>query len=718
MRATDDHHDAKYREAKDKIADLDNQIAVASSDINMFRLKLISTTRDALASALHNSSKKLFRLNPSEYYMDGNYGCLEGFKCEYYKKPSGGKKEIKYKTLLYSVLDAAHVSGRDLYVEIRSHTVPAPPDFNHDALLESYRAEVVQAEADEVERKRLADERAVEQQARKAKSKQILKDREDARNAVTDPDILRELDSEDAAHVKYMRSLVEGERPAGDTSEESDNSGDEIHINNDIRSDLDIEKQTEPQQSFDLNFDNLNVSSVVAKEVSAKARPQKMSKKINKLAKKTSNHVGEESEGSKSVGSNHNHNSIKHSKQSGAVRSQSPRTMKPKRAQSLSSDQEEDEDANSGEYYSSTDSELSNAAAKSVVRSSAHRKSQPLPKKNKKFGRSSFLRTSTSESPSSSPSMLGQLHVSVIDNLQKRRSASVHNIAADPRHTVEIDPSFPDLDGHPADNSLLHEIDESLVRPNYSDNDAEFEDEDHRNDAHGDRKRSRSPSDVLRTETKKRSKRAADPAKLLHKRELEAAAEEKKEEKKRDAKERRDESIFQRRVLELNNSQKSTIIAVDGETSENQSSGRKRRVTSGISGSYEAFYGVNLAINQAQLTDSDIIMGCTDIVLGTESASSSSSSSFSGSSSDQSRDTDYEVVTSYRKKSSEVCDRVLKQKLMKHLQIEIFKEITFERLIVEYAVAKRASVGVADDEIIDIDWFEVMNGFTVNLKQR
>jgi hypothetical protein len=76
------------------------------------------------------------------------------------------------------------------------------------------------------------------------------------------------------------------------------------------------------------------------------------------------------------------------------------------------------------------------------------------------------------------------------------------------------------------------------------------------------------------------------------------------------------------------------------------------------------------------------------------------------------------MVTSFRKRSGDAADRNLKEKLMKHLQMDIFKEITFERLITEYSVVKREACGAQDDEIVDIDWFGILNEFGKILKTR
>jgi hypothetical protein len=77
-----------------------------------------------------------------------------------------------------------------------------------------------------------------------------------------------------------------------------------------------------------------------------------------------------------------------------------------------------------------------------------------------------------------------------------------------------------------------------------------------------------------------------------------------------------------------------------------------------------------------------------------------------------------ESVTSFRKKFGDAADRNLKEKLMKHLQMDIFKEVTFERLITEYSIVKREACGAKDDEIVDIDWCDILAGFGTILKTR
>ncbi len=310
-----------------------------------------------------------------------------------------------------------------------------------------------------------------------------------------------------------------------------------------------------------------------------------------------------------------------------------------------------------------------------------------------------------------SMSMLQQVQGEICEELKtKKRGLSRHMF--DNSEVAEYDPTFPDLDGHPHNDSLLHEIDERLVNIDDSDDeDAEFEDQDpHTVNVGYDRKRSDSPTSSTASRPRgKKTERSLDPAKAQRQQAIQDAAAAKKEEKRLEAKNKRQEAVFQRRVLEANNNRRNDQKSETDED-QNNTSTRKRRATSGISASWTGFYGVNLALNQAQLRNSALIKGCADQILG-DATSSRDNALSSG-------EVDYSVVLSYRKQSGAVCDRVLKQKLMKHLQLDIFKEITFERLITEYSVAKRESVGVADDEIIDIDWFEVLDGFSVNLKHR
>jgi hypothetical protein len=67
---------------------------------------------------------------------------------------------------------------------------------------------------------------------------------------------------------------------------------------------------------------------------------------------------------------------------------------------------------------------------------------------------------------------------------------------------------------------------------------------------------------------------------------------------------------------------------------------------------------------------------------------------------------------------SKTCYLRFKQTLMEHMQVEIFERRTFERLAVAFVVAERQAVGALDNEIIDIDWFEVISEFGVNLRDR
>jgi hypothetical protein len=684
-RRTDNHSDDIFVTTMDQIQNLENLISICSRDINMYRLKLISETRDALTSALHKSKNRRFCLNTKSYYMDGNYGCSEGFKCEYYKKPSGKEAEVKFKTLLYTVLNDAFIAGRDLYAEIRNQTIPAPAEFSHDELLASYAADLIALDAAKMETKKKLEANAEKQKTAKEKSKQILQARaaELATRAELEvsPEAELAAQQEAIAHDVYMRKLVDGVRIAGDTSDDDDesdaaSSDSSINDHNDRdnhNGDKDSEECETYPQSLIKAHKKKRQNHDVSRDMSGVAANKKSHKKIT------------------------------------------PRNTTTSSQQS------------SSEYYSSTDSELSLHGDKSVKNVHSSRNNLRTTKV-KDRPTSTFLKPALSPMSlqSHSPgrvntfrntSMLEQVHSSVTQEMKQKARGRANHHMMDHSTVAEYDSSFPDLDGHPTNESLLHEIDESLVHADFSDNDAEFEDENDNTNVAWKRHPTNS-EEVKRAclDKKRRKSRHADPEKVKQRQMSDAAADAKREAKQVEAKLRRDNVVFQRRVLEANNGKTKEVSANETGTSHT----RKRRVTSGISASWTGFYGVNLALNQAQLSNSDLIKGCVDLVLGNASSSSSSalSSSSSSSSSSNITDADMNVVRSYRKQSGEVCDRVLKEKLMKHLQLEIFKEITFERLITEYSVAKREAAGVADDEIIDIDWFQVMDGFAVSLKYR
>jgi hypothetical protein len=63
-------------------------------------------------------------------------------------------------------------------------------------------------------------------------------------------------------------------------------------------------------------------------------------------------------------------------------------------------------------------------------------------------------------------------------------------------------------------------------------------------------------------------------------------------------------------------------------------------------------------------------------------------------------------------------DQQFKQALIKYMQIEIFKNFTFERHCVSYAMAKRQAVDALDKEILNIDWFDIISELSVNLRDR
>jgi hypothetical protein len=196
-------------------------------------------------------------------------------------------------------------------------------------------------------------------------------------------------------------------------------------------------------------------------------------------------------------------------------------------------------------------------------------------------------------------------------------------------------------------------------------------------------------------ETNKLSKKAA--------RDIERAAA--SEERSKNAKQARFEKIEERRF---------TACAVSPPVSdEDDDSGAKKRKYRASSGLDSPL--VNMYARDYKLTtlNKDIVRGAALDVLG--NIITSGDVIVDG---PENRSIKMAIVRNFQTKLNESCDAQLKQALMKYMQVEIFKEVTFERLIVAYVVAKRQAVGATDNEILDIDWFEVISEFGVNLRDR
>jgi hypothetical protein len=694
--------DELFVKAMDQIETMENGIGNASIEINRYRLQLVSNTRDSLASALHMSQGRRFRLSLGTYYMDGNYGINEGYKCEYYKKSSGKELEVNYKTFLWSALETAHSLGRDIMVEIRGSIISAPVGYSHDNLLDSYFADIASVEAEKLEKQKVAEERKEQTRAQKGKSKAILNARKKAESALTDPADILALEEEAAAMDVLVKSLVGGVRLPGDSSDENDDEDDEDEDDDGGgKSEVVSEGETEPQLEVVVatrqkNPDNGATSSSHTSSKHNKTGPSPRCEK-NKGSSRSSSAKHKTSYKILSKC----HEKTKNDR-TGSLKSKSRDTLNSHNASRLSGGRRRSHKRHTNHSttdYSSTDSEMEE-------QSDCDETQQQVAFEIHSGGHSS--RDFRSNVPTLLQQLEGQANSPVHKNRKTNKTAKkvTVNKTLDFNTVGEFDPSFPELDGHPLENSLLHDIDETLVRPlfnNNSDSEAEMEMEyeNHRSNVVA------SSSCDSRGSGRKRSKRAADPEKLKRRADVALAAEMRRNKKLAEAKVKRDQAVFQRRVLEANNGRSAAATGtpddkVDGKL-------RKRRVTSGLSEAWSGFYGRDMVINQqyTQPLNRELIIGCADIVLGNAPPHINAD-----------EDPDYAAVLSYRQQSGAVCDRVLKQKLMKHLQLDIFKEITFERLITEYSVAKRASVGVADDEIIDIDWFQVMGGFADNLKSR
>lgn len=220
----------QYRSDTVQIDAIIRDISIVHVNANKLRIDLIASSKDALASALQTSKRRYFCLIVGEYYMDVHAGGVRnGFKCEYYKKPNGKVwPKTNYKILLYDVLQSAHDNNRDLYSELRELIITPPSDFSHDNLLEVYRAERVQEEADRLKAEEL---RAVNLQKKKLnaeRNKKILEEKRVADEAITDPDLIEERELEKRQLHKLVTKLVSGVKQPGDSSDEDEEEEEEV----------------------------------------------------------------------------------------------------------------------------------------------------------------------------------------------------------------------------------------------------------------------------------------------------------------------------------------------------------------------------------------------------------------------------------------------------------------------------------------------------------
>jgi hypothetical protein len=197
-------------------------------------------------------------------------------------------------------------------------------------------------------------------------------------------------------------------------------------------------------------------------------------------------------------------------------------------------------------------------------------------------------------------------------------------------------------------------------------------------------------------ETNKLSKKAA--------RDIERAAA--FEERSKSAKQARFEKTEERRFA-------ACAVSPPASDEDGDDSGAKKRKYRASSGLDSPL--VNMYARDYKLTtlDKDIVRGIAMDVLGNVVTSGDVIAD-----GPENRNIKMAIVRNFQTKLNESCDIQLKQALMKYMQVEIFKEVTFERLIVAYVVAKRQAVGAMDNEILDIDWFEVISEFGVNLRDR
>jgi hypothetical protein len=133
---------------------------------------------------------------------------------------------------------------------------------------------------------------------------------------------------------------------------------------------------------------------------------------------------------------------------------------------------------------------------------------------------------------------------------------------------------------------------------------------------------------------------------------------------------------------------------------------RKARVSCALSQEQINLYVADYKLNEL---DRKLVKGASDQILMEDEAG------------DQIQDLDRmkkNMIKNYRQQLNASCDAAFKDEVAKHIHLEIFKEITIERLVTAYMIAKREAVGAKDGDIVHVDWFALLTEFSKSLKDK
>jgi hypothetical protein len=295
------------------------------------------------------------------------------------------------------------------------------------------------------------------------------------------------------------------------------------------------------------------------------------------------------------------------------------------------------------------------------------------------------------------------------------------------------------------DSSLLHEVDIGSDIDSDGQQDEEFDFENP-----GKLFSSTSKSQLLQTPNNNRDShsssksgnknktgrrtRTVNPEKLKTKEEAEKLHQATKEIKIESARKRREDFKNDRRVELASIFDASNLADDDGESGKIKKK-RSCPISSDTVQHYVSDLNLNILTATTTITQqSALIANAVNTVVGAAASAAGISSSMTTTNNNR---PNFDALSTAEKMS--IVDRNFKDGLMMYCQAELFKDVTFERLIVNYCIAKREIsgmwciyykyalainflniivTGASDEEILDIDWFEVLSEFRVSLEKR
>jgi hypothetical protein len=217
-----------FQREQDKNAESDRSDVLSleldriGAEIKSCRKKVVDIAKDTMSSFLSGAKGRVYKMvSASEHGCELNN--MYNFMCQYYRKDSK-KGNIITTVFIFSEMITAESNGRDLLDELHASTIPSPPDFSHENILEMRSAEIATAAVNQEKWKVKQAELLLEKQRVKALSNQAKQAQLVAISKLSEEDQKEIADSLIEAK-RLALQVIDGQ--ADDGSASSDDESDE-----------------------------------------------------------------------------------------------------------------------------------------------------------------------------------------------------------------------------------------------------------------------------------------------------------------------------------------------------------------------------------------------------------------------------------------------------------------------------------------------------------